>query len=151
MRRNALKIIVDADATPRQVLEICKEAATHFQVDLWTVSSFNHRIESENHITVGNGPQETDLKIINISSRGDVVVTQDFGLAAMALSRGAAAISPWGKVFNTETVEFLLEEREIKSKMRKMGVRTRGPAKRTGKEDIIFRKNLYKLLKDREL
>lgn len=141
-----MKIIVDADATPRRVLEICREAAAGFQLEIWTVSSFNHRIESENHITVGSDPQETDLKIINISSRGDVVVTQDIGLAAVVLARGAAAISPWGKVFNAETMDFLLEEREIKSRIRRSGGRTRGPAKRTENENILFRKNLYKLL-----
>lgn len=110
------------------------------------MSSFNHRIESENHITVGNDPQETDLKIINITSRGDVVVTQDTGLAAVVLARGAAAISPWGRVFNPETVEFLLEEREIKSKIRRSGGRTKGPAKRTENENVFFRKKLFELI-----
>lgn len=141
-----LKIIIDADATPRPVLDICKEAAGLFGVELWTVASFNHQIESKNHITVGNGSQETDLKIINISSRGDVVVTQDFGLAAVILAKGAGAISPWGKVYRSETIDFLLEEREIKAKFRRGGGRTRGPAKRTNDENIYFRKNLFILL-----
>ncbi|MCL6478581.1 MAG: DUF188 domain-containing protein [Peptococcaceae bacterium] len=141
-----MKVIIDADAAPRKVVEICREAAGRFGAELWTVASFNHRVESGNHIMVGNGPQETDLKILNIAQRGDVVVTQDFGLAAVVLGRGAAAISPQGKVFRPETIDFLLEEREIKSKFRRMGGRTRGPAKRTEKEDIIFRVNLYKIL-----
>jgi len=141
-----MKIIIDADAAPRQVLGICREAADRYSAEVWTVASFNHQIESASHITVGNGPQEADLKIINLTSPGDVVVTQDFGLAAMALSRGAAAISPWGKVFSQQTVDFLLEEREIKAKYRRGGGRTRGPAKRTAVDDQLFRKNLFRIL-----
>lgn len=141
-----MKIIVDADATPWQALEICREAARRYGVELWTVASFNHHIDSENHITVGNNPQEADLKIVNISKKGDLVVTQDFGLAAVALARGAAAISPAGKVYSPETIDFLLEERELKAKHRRGGGRTRGPAKRTVNDNEKFRKNLFRLL-----
>lgn len=141
-----MKIIVDADAAPGPVMEICREAAKTFGVELWTVASFNHRIESQNHITVGNSPQEADLKIINISKKGDVVVTQDYGLAAVVLARGASAISPGGKVYRPETIDFLLEEREMKAKYRRGGGRTRGPAKRTGNDNEIFRKNLFRIL-----
>jgi uncharacterized protein YaiI (UPF0178 family) len=97
---------------------------------------------------VGDAPQEVDVKVLNLTSRGDLVVTQDFGLAALALARGAAAISPRGKVFRAETIEFLLEEREIKSKIRKMGGRVKGPSKRTNKDNMIFRKNIFALLKE---
>ncbi|MCL4439578.1 MAG: DUF188 domain-containing protein [Firmicutes bacterium] len=141
-----MKIIVDADAAPGQALEICREAARRYGVELWTVASFNHLINSENHITVGNSPQEADLKIINISKKGDVVVTQDFGLAAVVLARGAAAISPLGKIFSPETIDFLLEEREKKAKYRRGGGRTRGPAKRTVNDNEKFRNNLFRLL-----
>lgn len=141
-----MKIIVDADAAPRRVLEICREEAARFEVELWTVASFNHNIENEHHITVGSGSQEADLKVLNITDKGDVVVTQDFGLAAMVLARGAAAVSPWGKIFRSETIDFLLEEREIKARFRRGGGRTRGPAKRTEKEDMVFRQNLRRLL-----
>lgn len=137
---------MDADAAPRKVLEICREAAAKFSVELWTVASFNHLIDSKNHIAVGDSPQEADLKLINITSGGDVVVTQDYGLAAVVMSKGAAAISPWGMVFRPETIDFLLEEREIKAKFRRMGGKTGGPAKRTGRLDSLFRENLFKLL-----
>ena len=148
---STLKIIVDADATPRQALEICKEAARLYSAELWTVASFNHHIESGNHITVGDGSQETDIKVINITSKGDIVVTQDFGLAAVVLSKGASAISPWGMVFRQETVDFLLEERDIKARYRRAGGRTGGPSRRTEKENLCFRQNLFKLMEKREL
>lgn len=142
-----LRIIVDADSAPREVLETCLEAAGKFSAELWTVASFNHRIScGANHITVGNGPQEADMKIANIAASGDVVVTQDYGLAALALAKGAAAISPWGKVYRIETIDFLLEERDVKARVRRSGGKTKGPSKRTAGDNTSFRKNLFQML-----
>ncbi|MFZ5643967.1 MAG: YaiI/YqxD family protein [Bacillota bacterium] len=141
-----MKIIVDADAAPREVLEICREVSIKFLTELWTVASFNHNISSINHIVVGNESQEADIKIMNITSRGDIVVTQDYGLAAMVLAKGASALSPWGRIFRQETIDFLLQERDIKAKYRRSGGRTKGPEKRSEKDNIIFKKSLYSLL-----
>jgi len=143
-----MKIIVDADATPKRVLEICRQAVKD-PVSLVTVASFNHRIESDRHVVVGNSPQETDLQVVNLASRGDIVVTQDWGLAAMVLSKGAAALSPSGQIFREETIDFLLEEREIKAKFRRSGGKTKGPAKRTAQDDCKFQESLARLLEGR--
>jgi hypothetical protein len=141
-----MKIIIDADATPKNALGICRKAAMKFSVSLVTVASFNHRIESDLHVVVGDASQETDLQVVNLSARGDLVVTQDWGLAAMVLGKGAAALSPTGRVFRKETIDFLLEERNLKAKHRRSGGRTRGPKKRTAEDDTRFKKNLYRLL-----
>lgn len=143
-----MKIIIDADATPKKVMEICRQAAAKFSVPLVTVASFNHRIESEHHITVGNAPQEADVQIINLAGKGDIVVTQDWGLAAILLGKGAAVLSPAGRIYRQETIEFLLEERELKARYRRSGGRTRGPRKRTSADDANFEKNLYRLLEE---
>ena len=142
------EIIIDAGATPRRVLEICRQAAK-YPVSLGTVASFNHRIESDRHVVVGNSPQETDLRVVNLAARGDIVVTQDWGLAAMVLSKGAAALSPSGQIFREETIDFLLEERELKAKFRRSGGKTKGPAKRTAQDDRKFRESLSRLLEGR--
>ncbi len=141
-----MKIIVDADATPKTALAICRQAAGEFSVPLITVASFNHRIESDRHVVVGNAPQEADLQVVNLTGRGDIVVTQDWGLAAMALGRGASAVSPVGRIYREETIGFLLEERELKAKFRRGGGRTRGPKKRTAEDDENFKRSLYNLL-----
>lgn len=141
-----MKIIVDADATPKNALATCRAAAAEFAVNLVTVASFNHRIESDHHITVGNAPQEADLQVVNLTGKGDIVVTQDWGLAAIVLGKGAAALSPAGRIFRKETIDFLLEERELKAKFRRSGGRTRGPGKRTAADDDNFKKSLYQLL-----
>lgn len=141
-----MKIIVDADATPKNALEICRRAAKEFSLTLVTVASFNHRIDSDHHIVVGNASQEADTQVVNITTRGDIVVTQDWGLAAMVLGKGASVLSPVGRIFREDTIDFLLEEREIKARFRRGGGRTRGPKKRTAEDDINFKKSLYYLL-----
>jgi len=144
-----MKIIIDADACPKAVLQICSNAAREYGIPLYTVSSFNHNIISDNHTMVGNNPQETDIALTNKTVPGDIVVTQDWGLAAMVLGRGAAAIAPSGKIFRGENIDFLLEERELKAKLRRGGGRTRGPRKRTAEDDAKFTRNLRRLLKER--
>lgn len=141
-----MKIIVDADATPKSALAICREAAAAFSLQLITVASFNHRIESDRHVVVGNAPQEADIQVMNLTGKGDIVVTQDWGLAAIVLGKGAFALSPAGRIFSEKTIEFLLEEREIKARLRRGGGRTKGPKKRTEEDDNRFKKSLYCLI-----
>ncbi|MDD3652745.1 MAG: DUF188 domain-containing protein [Desulfotomaculaceae bacterium] len=143
-----VKIIIDADAVPKSVLEICRQVSGQFTVPLVTVANFNHRIESERHIVVGDTSQEADIEVANQASKGDIVVTQDWGLAAIVLGKGAMALSPAGRIFNPASIDFLLEEREIKAKHRRSGGRTKGPAKRTARDDSNFKHSLYKLLEN---
>lgn len=141
-----MRILVDADACPRSVLQICLKLAQKYGLTVWTVASFNHNIESDHHIVVGNASQEADLKIMNLTEPGDIVITQDWGLAAMVLGKGAKCLSPTGREYNVATMDFLLEEREVKAKLRRAGGRTRGPKKRTGEDDMRFEQSLHKCI-----
>ena len=141
-----MKILVDADACPKSALQICRETAQKYGVPLVTVANFNHRIESDHHIIVGNDPQETDLKIINSTEAGDIVVTQDWGLAAIVLGKGARCLSPAGREYRSDKIDFLLEERYIKAKFRRGGGRTKGPKKRSFEDDQKFETCLEKIL-----
>ena len=143
-----MKILVDADATPKGVLHICQEVAQRYLVKMLTVASFNHCIEWTDHITVGDGFQETDIKIMGLAKPGDLVVTQDFGLAAMLLAKDVSVITPMGKILRHDTIDFILEEREIKARFRRQGGRTGGPAKRTKGDNKEFREKLIQLMED---
>lgn len=145
-KENAMKIIIDADACPKSALQICFRLGLQYQIEVWTVASFDHNILSEHHITVGDNSQEADLKILNVTKAGDIIITQDFGLAAMVLGKGAYAMGPKGQVYHPETIDFLLEERELKAKFRRSGGRTKGPKKRTGDDDEAFTKGLTSLI-----
>lgn len=133
-----MKIIVDADACPKNALDICVRIGRKYAVPVWTVASFNHNIVSDHHVVVGSASQEADIKIINLTEKGDIIITQDWGLAAMVLGKQAHCLSPSGREYHPEKIEFLLEEREVKAKLRRSGGRTKGPKKRTGEDDQIF-------------
>ena len=141
-----MKIIVDADACPKNALQICIRLGSEYAVPVWTVASFNHNIISDHHIIVDSDPQAADMKIINLTEAGDIIVTQDWGLAAMVLGKPAYALSPAGREFHAENIEFLMEEREIKAKLRRSGGRTKGPNKRTGADDQHFATGLQQIL-----
>lgn len=142
------KILIDADACPKTALAIARKVCDELALELWTVASFEHNISSQHHIVVGNAAQEADIQIMNLTRRGDVVITQDWGLAAMLLSKGAGVISPWGKIFRENTIDFMLEEREMKARHRRAGGRTKGPRKRTPEDDLRFETQLRKLIQE---
>lgn len=141
-----MKLIIDADACPKAVLQHCLTAGARFDISVVTVASFNHQIASDQHITVGNASQEADLKIVNLTEANDLVITQDWGLAALVLAKKACCLSPSGREYRSEKMDFLLEEREIKAKVRRGGGRTKGPRKRQAEDDTRFAAELERLL-----
>ena len=141
-----MKILVDADACPRFVLQSCMRLGRKYDIPVWTVASFNHHIESDHPIVVGDDSQEADIKIMNLTETGDVVITGDWGLAAMVLGKGASCLSPVGRQYRHGKIDFLLEEREAKAKFRRGGGRTKGPRKRKSEDDERFASCLEKIL-----
>jgi len=141
-----MKILVDADACPKSALRVCMNLGRKYRIPVWTVASFDHIIDSDHHVAVGDDSQEADIKIINMTEQGDVVVTQDWGLAAVVLGKGARCLSPAGREFRSDRMAFLLEEREVKNKLRRSGGRTKGPQKRTDEDDQRFEASLERIL-----
>lgn len=141
-----MKILVDADACPQMALQICCALGKKYDIPVWTVASFNHNIHSDHHITVESDSQAADIKVMNLTEAGDVIITQDWGLAAMVLGKHAKCLSPNGREYRSGQMDFLLEERNIKAKLRRSGGRTKGPKKRTGEDDLRFAKSLENLL-----
>ena len=141
-----MKILIDADACPKAALQICVQMGHKYSIPVWTVASFNHNIVSDNHIIVGSASQEADIKLINVTDPGDIIITQDWGLASMVLGKPAYCLSPTGREYCPEKIEFLLEERELKAKFRRGGGRTRGPSKRTREDDQHFESELERII-----
>jgi uncharacterized protein YaiI (UPF0178 family) len=146
-----MKILIDADACPRPVLQICIRLGRAYDIPVWTVANFNHDIASDHPIVVGDDFQEADMKVMNLTEAGDVVITGDWGLAAMVLGKGAKCLSPMGREFHPEKIGFMLEEREVKAKFRREGGRTKGPKKRTSEDDLKFELCLEKILLRKEM
>jgi uncharacterized protein YaiI (UPF0178 family) len=144
------KVIVDGDACPRAALETVRRLAAAHGCRVVTVATFNHALAAAGpnweHVVVGDEPEAADIAVANRTRHGDVVVTQDWGLAALALGRGAAAVSPCGLVYRQDRIAHLLEERAVKARFRRGGGRTKGPPARSRADDERFERALAGLL-----
>lgn len=140
------RVLIDADACPRQALAIAQELCGEFGWNCYTYASYNHQLTGINHIAVDAGPQAVDTRLANDTRSGDIVVTQDIGLAALILGKKAAALTPHGTIFDPERIAFHLEERNEKARYRRAGGRTRGPAPRSREDDARFAAALRSLL-----
>lgn len=139
-------MIIDADGCPRGARNIVLRLRPEFGYEILTVSSFHHVIESPNHHTVGDAPDEADFAVANRVRPGDIVVTQDLGLAAMVAAKGGRPLLPSGLTPTAETLPSLLLERYLNQKVRRGGGRTKGPKARRAADDARFESALRALL-----
>ena len=137
------RILVDADACP--VKQIIREEAGARQV-LWFATVDHEQAEGDTWVRVAKGPDAVDHALYGALRPGDVVVTQDYGLAALCLGRGARALHPDGRIYSEATLPALLEERYFAARVRRAGGRTRGPRPRTAEDDRRFRAALRAVL-----
>ena len=144
-----MKIFVDADACP--VIDIVEDIATKYNIPGTLLCDTNHVLTSDYSevIVVGAGADAVDYKLISICHRGDIVVTQDYGVAAMALGKGAFAIHQSGKWYTNENIDQMLMERHLNKKARRALSRNhiKGPRKRTDEDDQRFAESFEKLLR----
>ncbi|HLN61096.1 MAG TPA: DUF188 domain-containing protein [Symbiobacteriaceae bacterium] len=141
-----MKVLVDADSCP--VLDVVRQVCGRAGVPVVTVASYRHEIIGEGHITVGPEPEAADLAIINRTQRGDVVITRDYGLAALVLARGAHALNHWGHRFRNEEMDGRLAQRALNERLRRMGRHVRMPRRRKPERGIPFAVALRCLLQE---
>lgn len=143
-----MKLLIDADACPVVdiALKCAKENNTEECILLCDTS---HMIEREGGktIVVSKGADSADFALVNLVNIGDIVVTQDYGLAAMCLAKKAYVLNQNGLLFTEYNIGSLLEQRHIAKKIRMSGGRTKGPSKRTKEQDEAFLLSLQKLYK----
>ncbi|KIL41712.1 hypothetical protein SD70_04875 [Gordoniibacillus kamchatkensis] len=145
------RIFVDADACP--VKDEIAETARAFDRLAVMVASHDHRLEPREGVQivqVDRSDQAVDLYIANHIRRGDVLVTQDFGLAALALAKGAACLSTRGQRFEDGMIDYLLERRGESARRRRGGQRTKGPKAFTAGDREQFLHGLTKLLQQQQ-
>lgn len=144
-----MKIFVDADACP--VIDIFEDIATKYNIPVTLLCDTNHVLTSDYSevVVVGAGADAVDYKLISICHRGDIVVTQDYGVAAMALGKGSFAIHQSGKWYTNENIDQMLMERHLNKKARRASSRNhiKGPRKRTEEDDQRFAESFEKLLR----
>lgn len=143
-----MKILIDADGCPvvRQTIEIAKE--NNFEVILFCDTSHIINSDYAKTVTVSKGADSVDFALVNQVSPGDVVVTQDYGLSAMVLSKGGKPITQNGLIINDSNLTMLLTSRYESKKARMSGKHLKGPKKRTNENDKAFIDSLNMLLKE---
>ena len=141
-----MKIIIDADACP--VVDIAVETAKKRSLECIIVCDNTHFIQKDGAVTVvvDKGADSADCKIANLTEKGDVIITQDYGLAALILGKGGKALNQNGLIYNDSNIENLLFTRYISKKERMAGNRTKGPKKRTPQNDADFIEAFNRLL-----
>ena len=124
-----MQIFVDADACP--VIGIVEKVAKEHSVPVTLLCDTNHVLASDYSevIVVGAGADAVDYKLISICHKGDIVVSQDYGVAAMALGKNAYAIHQSGKWYTNENIDQMLMERHLNKKARRASGKNhlRGP------------------------
>lgn len=143
-----MDIYVDADACP--VVRIVETVAQKHGIPVTLLCDTNHVLNSDySQIkVVGAGADAVDYKLISICRAGDIVVSQDYGVAAMALGKGAYAIHQSGKWYTNENIDQMLMERHLNKKARRKSHKNhlKGPRKRTEEDDTRFAQAFEKMI-----
>ena len=135
-----MHVFIDADACP--VVSIVENISKKYNIPVTLLCDTNHILSStySEVIVVGAGADAVDYKLISICHRGDIVVSQDYGVAAMALGKGAFAIHQSGKWYTNDNIDQMLMERHLNKKARRSSHKNhiKGPKKRTEEDDEQF-------------
>lgn len=146
----SMRIIIDADACP--VTDIAVRVGIENGIPVTIICDSAHEINraGAETVVVAQGADAVDFAIITKVQSGDIVITQDYGLASIILSKNAHAINQDGLVYNKFNIESLLFSRHISKKMRESGKRTKGLKKRERSQDENFERVLKELIKTKK-
>lgn len=140
-----MKIYVDADASP--VKDIVVSVAHRYVIPVILVKSFNHFSHDKEEsgvetIYVDTGADSADYRIVQLAKSGDIIITQDYGLASLGLGKGCTVLHHVGFAYTIKNMDQLLQTRHISAKARRAGKKTKGPKPFTDKEREKFKKLL---------
>lgn len=145
-----MRILIDADGCP--VVDVTVSLARRYHVPCIILCDTSHVFHKEGAetITVSKGADSVDFALVNLLKKGDIVVTQDYGLAAMCLAREAIPISQDGMVYSAFNIDSLLLARHTARKIRTSGGRLKGPSKRRPEQNDAFAAALTPLIASKE-
>lgn len=145
-----MKILIDADGCP--VVNIAVHLAKARKLGCLILCDTSHRIDKDGAKTLifAKGADSVDFALVNRICAGDIVITQDYGLAAMCLARNAAVLNQDGREYTAGNIDALLLARHTAKKIRSAGGRLKGTPKRTAAQDKQFTEALARLLDGRK-
>lgn len=138
-----MKIYVDADACPVKdtIISIAKDN----QIPVVLVKSFAHFSHKEQPqgvetVYVDTGAEAADYRIMQLAQKNDIIITQDYGLASLALAKGCIVLHHKGFTYTNDNIDQLLQTRYASAMARKSGKRTKGPKAFTAEDEKKFGK-----------
>lgn len=142
-----MRILVDADATPS--LDLITSVAKKNNLDLILYADYSHNLNNNyaKIIYLSQGNQSVDTKISNDLKENDILITQDYGLAVIGLSKKCYVINPNGKIYTNDNIELLLYERYLNNKNRKINKHYKNNKKRTKEDDQFLINSLEDIIK----
>lgn len=145
-------IFIDADACPvtRDAVAVARSRSLRVVLVAnrsQNLSRFAGRTGVE-ILQVGSGQDSADFAMVPLLAPGDIVVTGDTGLAAMALGRGCRALSPRGRRYLSATIDAELALRHAEQRHRRAGGRTTGPTPFRDEDRGRFREALARLVSE---
>lgn len=148
-----MKILVDADACP--VIEYVEMVAKENDIPVILFCDTSHMLYSDYSkiVIIDSGADAVDFAIMNACAKGDIVVTQDYGVAAMVLGKGAEAIHQSGKIYTEDNIDRMLFERHLANEARRASRKhyIKGQKKRTSEDNARFLKEFKHLISYRQL
>ncbi len=141
-----MKILVDADGCPVVDIVVKKAKAKEIRCILICDSAHYFAKDGAETFTVSTGADSVDYALVNMIEKDDIVITQDYGLAAMCLAKKALVVNQDGKIYDNENISGLLESRHIAKKIRNSGGRIKGNSKRKIEQDVMFENTIDKLI-----
>ena len=141
-----MRIFIDADGCP--VVKLTIDIAARHGIEVTIVCDTSHEYSGcdADVITVDKGADSADFKLVNMMSAGDIAVTQDYGLAAMCLSKRAFALNQNGIVYTNDNIDSMLMSRHLNKKLIRSGKHLKGPKKRTSSQNESFAAALESLI-----
>ena len=141
-----MKVLIDADACP--VVDIAVKLCRQYRMDCVLLCDTAHEMRREGVQTLifDKGADSVDFALVNRVSPGDIVITQDYGLASMCLAKNARVLHQDGWAYTQDNISGLLEQRHAAKQFRRAGGRTKGPSKRRPEQDDAFYLALDRLL-----
>lgn len=144
-----MRILIDADGCP--VVQNAINVGRRYNLEVIILCDTSHVFDREyaKTITVSKGADSVDFALVNMINKNDIVITQDYGLAAMCLAKEAFVISQDGFMYTSENIDSLLFFRHTAKKIRNSGGRLKGNAKRDRNlKDTAFEKVLTECIEE---
>ena len=141
-----MRVLIDADACP--VVDIAIKLCRKFGISCLLLCDTAHAFyrDGADTLVFDKGADSVDFALVNRVTPGDIVITQDYGLASMCLGRKTRILHQDGWEYTLDNISGLMEQRHAAKKHRLAGGRTKGPSKRTKAQDIAFEAALQQLL-----